>query len=260
MAVVTTPAVLLRTHPYSETSLILRFFTEGMGTMGVMAKGARRRGSKGGSGLETFSGGELTVYVKEGRGLQTFKDFAPLSTRRVLARNMIRYGGASMAGELVLRHGGEAANPELFRALDGALDAIAEAPEEAILPILLTCLWTLVATLGYHPVLDSCVSCGRAIEPDDMARFDFGAGGVRCPACATGFNGPRVGPGARDQLSSLLSGAPVSVTRPRAHLRLVSDFITYHVSGTRELDSVRFLAPLLPDDEPEEATEGEVEA
>jgi DNA repair protein RecO (recombination protein O) len=246
VAIISTRAILLRAHPYSESSLVLRFFTEHMGTVGVMAKGARRGRSRGGSGLETFAGGVLTVYVKETRDLQTFKDFEALQHRRGLARHPLRFGGASVAAELVLRHGGESAAPALFEGLEAALDRIDQAPDDAIIEAVLSAGWHLVIGLGYEPVLDPCVECGRPLEDDEVGRFDLHAGGLRCASCSSGKGGPRIGPGARAQLVRLLAGGPDPVTHPRAHLRLLSDFVTYHVSGTRPLESFAFLASLLP--------------
>lgn len=252
MALVCTRGVLLRSFPYGETSRILRFYTEELGTVGIMARGARKRDSKGGSGLETFAGGRLTLYVKESRGLQTLKDFAADRPRRGLARSVVRFGAASVVGELVLRHGGEAAAPALFGGLEQALDRLEAVEEENVLPALLSRAWSLVVMLGYHPVTDRCVLCGAALGSDAMARMDFDAGGLRCPSCQArpGGMGPRVGPGAREQLDTLLRGQEADVTRPRAHLQLLSDFVTYHVSGTRPMDSFAFLAGLLPADEP----------
>ncbi|HZD06268.1 MAG TPA: recombination protein O N-terminal domain-containing protein, partial [Longimicrobiales bacterium] len=152
MGVVTTRAVLLRSHPYSETSLVLRFFSEDLGTVGVMARGARRGGSRGGSSLSTFAGGSLTLYVKETRELQTFKDFAVTCPRQALARDLLRFGGASVVGELVLRHGGEAGAPALYGVLEEALDALVATPPADLVTTILASGWTVVATLGYHPV------------------------------------------------------------------------------------------------------------
>ena len=80
-----------------------------------------------------------------------------------------------------------------------------------------------------------------------MARFDFAAGGIRCPRCAHDQVGPRLGPGARAQLLALLgTGDPLpSLDRPRAHLRLLSDFVTWHLSAGRPLSSFEVLAGLL---------------
>ena len=251
MAIVTTGAVLLRSHPYSETSLVLRFFTELMGVVGVMAKGSRRGGSRTGSWFETFAGGPLTLYVKDGRELQTLRDFSPTRPRRGLARNLIRFGGASAVAELVLRHGGEAPAPALFAVLEDALDGIDRTSDSDALSTVLAAGWGVVAVLGYHPLLECCVACDRTIDAHEVGRFDLEAGGIRCEPCSVGRSGPRVGPGARRQLRGLLSNEAGLLTRPRAHLQLLSDFVTYHVSGGRPLESFRFLASLLPSD-PEE--------
>ena len=97
-------------------------------------------------------------------------------------------------------------------------------------------------------MLNDCVGCGRLLD-DAVGRFDFDAGGVRCPSCLEGApaaGGPRIGPQARRQLLGLLGGREDPVRRPRAHLRLLSDFVTYHLSGARPLESFRFLAGVLP--------------
>lgn len=246
MAVVSTPAIPLRRFPYGETSLILRFYSRDLGVVGVMAKGARKRSSRGSGIPETFTLGVLTVYVKETRGLQTMKDFAPEKPRRGMGRDVLRFAGASVLGDVVLRHAGEEASPALFARLDGALDRIGEAERARLLGRILAEGWGLVGALGYRPVLEVCVSCGEALEEDAMGRFDFGAGGIRCPRCSGDGGGPRVGTTARDQLRGLLDGRIVAdLRRPRAHVRLLSDFVTYHVSGARPLDSFRVLLDLV---------------
>lgn len=246
MAVVTTRGTLLRSHPYSETSRILRFFTEDLGIVGVMARGIRSTGSKGRGVPDTFAGGTLTLYVKESRDLQTFKEFATSRSRRALGRSVLRFAAASVLGEIVLRQGGEAAAPGLYDALDGGLDRIADLDDDdQLVPALLARGWGLVSTLGYHPVLETCVACGRALADDEMGRFDLAAGGIRCPDCAGHVDGPRIGPGARAQIAGALAGREDPLTRPRAHLRLLSDFVTYHLAGGRPLDSFRFLAGIL---------------
>ena len=249
MALVTTAAVLLRSFPYSETSRILRFFTPGHGVVGVMARGVRRGDGKGGTSLESFSGGVLTLYMKPTTDLHGFREFTPARPRSGLGRHLLRFGGASLAAELVLRHAGEDANPPLYQALEGALDALDSAPEEALAAVLLSRAWQLVSVLGYEPVVDGCVECGAGFGDGEVGRFDFAAGGIRCAACSTEERGPRVGPRGRAQLRALLDGeSPVPLERPRAHLQLLADFVTYHVSGERPLESFPFLATLVPED------------
>lgn len=248
MALITTPAVLLRSYDYSETSRILRLLTRDEGIVGIMAKGARSRTSKGGSSLVHFATGDLTFYFKEGRDLHTLKEFSSITRRRGIGTDVLRFGAAAVVAEIVLRHVGEASSPELFARVEGALDDLAACESERVISVLLMHGWGLVEVLGFRPRLDTCVACGSP-PGDAMARFDFDAGGIRCEACAgspdAGEIGPRIGPGARTQLAALLAGEAVPVRRPRAHLRLLSDFAIYHVTGGRPLESIGFLAPLV---------------
>lgn len=244
MAIVTTRAVLLRSHPYSESSRILRFLTEDHGVVGVMARGARKR-SRGG-GLDLFQESSLTLHVKEGRDLQTLRESTALRSRRHLGSHPLRLAAAGVLAELVLRHHGEAPGPEVFHALAVGLEQLDGVGIEAVVPVLLARGWELVAALGFHPQIEVCVRCGETLG-DEIGRFDFEAGGVRCSRCAEGMAAPRVGPLARAQLADLLRGeVPAELDRPRAHLQLLSDFITYHVSGTRPLEAFRLLASFLP--------------
>jgi len=248
MCVVTTRAVLLRTFNYSETSQVLRFYTPAHGVVGVMARGVRRSSGKGRSGMETFGEGELTVYHRASRDLQTLKEFSLARPHRGLARHVFRFAGASILAELILKHGGADANPDVYRCLLEGLGARDEASEPELEGTLLTSAWALVGELGYTPQLDPCVHCFESLGSEDLGRFDFGAGGVRCPSCAAEIEGPLVGPGARVQLAQLFRGdIPGKLRKPGAQLRLLSDFVTYHISGGRPLQSFAVLEGLRPD-------------
>lgn len=246
MSAVSTRGVLLRSHPFSETSRVLRFLTEDHGLVGVMARGIRK--SPRGHGLDLFGEVALTLYMKPGRELQTLGEVSPLRPRRGLGSHPLRLTCAGILAELVLRHHGEAPSHEVFQALGDGLDRLEVVPEDAVVPTLLAQGWGLVSALGFHPQVEVCVLCGRPLDHEEVGRFDFGAGGVRCVGCAGGMAGPRIGPGARDQLRHLLQGeAPNPLTRPRAHLQLLSDFVTHHVSGSRPLEAFRVLAAFLPE-------------
>lgn len=245
MSVVTTRGVLLRSHPYSESSRVLRFFTDDHGVVGVMARGIRR-GNRG-SGMDLFGEVSLTLQLKPGRDLQTLREVSPVKPRRGLGGHPLRLACAGVLAELVLRHHGEEGSHPVFEALGGALDRLEGARDQEIPLTLLVEGWRLVSALGFHPQVDACVVCGDEITAEAVARFDHEAGGVRCPRCQEGMAGPRVGPGARVQLRALVSGhVPPELRRVRAHLQLLSDFITHHVSGNRPLEAFRVLAALLP--------------
>lgn len=245
MALLSTPAVLLRSYAYSETSQVLRFYSEDFGVLGAMAKGTRKSGGKRGGPLVTFWEGTLSVHYKDSRDLQTFREFSPSRTRPGIAGDPVRLAAASVLAELILHHAESEGNPELFALLGRGLDAMEADAREELIPSLLSHLWSLIHTLGFRPSVQTCVECGRRLDDTEMTRFDYGAGGVRCLACPGASEGPRLGPTAREQLSALVHGqTPDELRRPRAHLRLASDFVTYHLSGGTPLRSMAVLASL----------------
>ena len=246
MSLLTTPAILLRSYPYSETSQTLRFYTESHGVLGAIARGVRKAGGRHGGALSTFSEGILNIQFRENRDLQTFRDFSPVKTRRGLANDLLRLAGASVLGELILKHAESEGHPALFAGLGQGLDAMETEGLGALVPTLLVQLWSLIRGLGFGPLVQECVECGRVFQGEEMGRFDFGAGGLKCSSCQGEGHGPRLGPVGRAQLKALLDGeAPLELIRPQVHLRLASDFITYHISGGTPLRSFSVLAPLI---------------
>jgi DNA repair protein RecO (recombination protein O) len=249
VAPVSTPAVLLRAHAFGETSRILRFYTRDHGLLSVMARGVRTRSGKGTTTLDTFASGELTAYVKAQRDLHTMKDFACTRARPGLGASVLRFAGASAVAELVVVHTEEDPHPEVFEALEGSLDALEEVGEDLVPAACLSGAWRVVGAFGFAPELDVCIRCGALLGPEEMGRFDLAAGGAVCQACGDAAQGPRVGPGAREQLRALARGAlDVPVTHPARHLALLSDFVAFHVAP-RPLKSLAFLGQLLPRDE-----------
>jgi len=248
VAPVRTSAVLLRAHDYGDSSRILRFYTRDHGLLSVVARGVRGRSGKGTTTVVSFASGELTAYVKAHRDLHTMKEFTCTRLRESLGGEVLRFAGASAAAELVLAHAEQESHAGLFEAVEHALNGIEEAPSEGLPGTILAGLWTITEMFGFAPQLDPCVRCDTALEPDEVGRFDFAAGGVRCAECAEGAAGPRIGPIGRGELKALLMGeVPAGLTHTRQHLGLLSDFVAYHVVS-RPLKSLRFLGGVLPPD------------
>jgi DNA repair protein RecO (recombination protein O) len=249
VAPVTTRAIVLRAHDYGDSSRILRFYTEAFGLLSVVAHGVRGRAGKGAGGTSSFTTGELTAHVRPHRDLHTMKDFSAITPRDALARDTIRFAGASVATELVLSHAEQERHEGLFEALEGTLDRIGSAHSRDLPAVVLGGLWTLIDALGFAPQVESCVRCGSVLGPEEMGRFDVLSGGVRCERCAEVANGPRMGPIARGQLAAMLAGGTPTLTHPRQHFSLVADFIAHHVAP-KPLKSMPFLVGLLPADVP----------
>lgn len=216
--------------------------------MSVMAHGVRGKSGKGSAAVASFASGDLTVYLKAHRDLHTMKDFACVRLREGLGRDVLRFAGASTAAELVLSHAEQEPHEDLFEALESALDRMETVREPDVPAAVLAGLWTMIEALGFAPQIDVCVECDAPLSDTEVGRFDLSAGGIRCARCGEGRSGPRVGPGAREQLETLLAGGlPPGLTRARQHLALVADFVTYHVAP-KPLKSFRFLDGMLPED------------
>jgi recombinational DNA repair protein (RecF pathway) len=165
---------------------------------------------------------------------------------RGVRRDVTRFAGASCLAELVLSHAHQEPHSEVFSALEAGLDRLALVDPAELMGAILASLWGLTEAFGFAPQLDPCVLCATSLGKDEVGRFDFAAGGVRCPSCAEGAAGPRIGPIARRQLRELLEGrCPSDFSHTRQHLGLVSDFIAYHVVS-KPLKSFRILGELLP--------------
>src|ERR1051326_3439556 len=103
MALVTTPAVVLRTYRYSETSKIVRLATRDLGIQSAIAKGALRPKSRFGAGLELLSEGMAQLYFRETRELHTLAAFDLVNLRRQLAADVGRFAGAAALAEVMLK-------------------------------------------------------------------------------------------------------------------------------------------------------------
>src|SRR3989441_13314564 len=103
MALVTPPAVVLRTYPYSETSKIVRLATRDLGVQSAIAKGVLRPKSRFAAGLELLSEGVAQLYHRETRELQTLAAVDPLVLRRRLAPDGGRLAGAPAPAGLMLQ-------------------------------------------------------------------------------------------------------------------------------------------------------------
>ncbi len=83
-----TEAFVLRSIDYGETSRIVTLFTKQRGKVAVMAKGARRSGSRFGSSLQPMSYTHVVIYYKPSRNVQTLSESSHLHFFDGITRNL----------------------------------------------------------------------------------------------------------------------------------------------------------------------------
>src|SRR5882762_5607698 len=156
MAPVSTPAVVLQTFRYSETSKIVRLATRDLGVQSAIAKGVLRPRSP----------------------------FDVTDLRRDLARDLGRFAGAATLAEVMLKMAPPAPLPAAYDTFTRALDALtAVAPPHADAGTV-RWLWLLVGVLGFAPELDACVRDGTPVAGNGSVAFSTADGGVLCSSCA----------------------------------------------------------------------------
>lgn len=248
MGLVTTPAVVLQTYRYSETSKVVRLATRDLGVQSAIAKGALRPKSRFGAGLELLSEGTAQLYFRETRELHTLGAFDLVNLRRDLAADVGRFAGATALTEVMLKMAPPAPLAAAYDALTGALDALEPASPDQVDAAAVRALWCLLAVLGFEPSLARCARDGAAIDPaaDEPVRFSVADGGALCARCApaAGDAPSRLPPRAYRDLLALNDPAadlpPLDRPHAAAHRRLVARFVRYHLGEAGPLSALDF--------------------
>jgi DNA repair protein RecO (recombination protein O) len=244
MPLVSTPAIILSTLRYSETSKIVRLATRDLGVQSAIAKGALRPRSRFGAALQVLSDGQAHLYVKDTRELHTLAAFDVAHVRVGLAADLDRYAVASALAEVMLRFAPPDPHPDSFTVLCDSLALLEAAPPPQLPATGLRAMWHLVGALGFAPSLDACVLCGTFAPPAGDVAFSTAEGGILCVACAGPHAATRLPERARWDLAALADATcPLpSLDGPHftAHQRLLARYVRYHLGEGIELPALDF--------------------
>jgi DNA repair protein RecO (recombination protein O) len=243
MPLVTTPAIVLSSLRYSETSKIVRLATREHGVQSAIAKGALRPRSRFGAALQLLSEGQAQLLTKEHRELHTLAAFDLTHLHVRLAADLERYATASVLAEVMVRFAPPDPHPESYDRFCDALTLLEEAPARDVEALGFRLVWQLVSVLGFEPALDACVRDGGELGPGDLA-FSTREGGALCPTCAAGHGATRLPEQARADLGALLDpDAPLPTLDRRhaeSHRRLLGRYIRYHLAEGADLPALEF--------------------
>lgn len=149
-----TEAVVLKSIPYSETSLIVSAYSRELGRISLMARGARRPRSKFGSALQTMSHIQGVIYYKEGRDIFPLNEASLVHRRRNLVRDLGKIAVGLRVVELVRGLTQEHdSNADIFNLLVQTLDHI-DSTHDRVFNVLLYFQLKLATCLGIEPNID----------------------------------------------------------------------------------------------------------
>ena len=230
-----TPALIIGTLRYGETSRIVRLATRDHGVVSAIAKGALRPKSRFGAALQLMSEGQAHLIPSRTSDLHTLAAFDLTVLHGGLAADLERFAAASALAELATRFVPPAPNPDVYRLLHESVALLELAPADATVVVGLRALWRLITELGVAPVMKMCARDGAAL-PEGTVAFSFRDGGFLCASCAAGGSSTRLGAEDRDALLALIEpGEDLPVLSPSqvaAHRRLLVRWVQRHLGET----------------------------
>lgn len=243
----TAHAIVLNAMDYSESDLILTFYTKEFGKVKGIAKGARRSRRRFVGSLDAPSHIRGVFHHNDKSGLVRVESAALANSFSWLKSDLVRYANACCLLELISETTGEGqSSPEIY----GLLLEFLHLLETAVHVPALLCFFEikLLALTGFQPHLNGCVLCRRPFDPASGARIYFSSerGGTVCSSCSGGFGMP-VSLGTVRMLSNAarLNTDRLGRLKPDQSLldeseTLLDDFIRHHIG--KELKTKRFLA------------------
>jgi DNA repair protein RecO (recombination protein O) len=175
-----TTGIVLRRRDFDEADRLLTVLTREHGKVTLLAKGARKIGSRKAPHVDLFKQVELLVH--QGRNFGIVSQAETVRSFEVMREDLARLAAAHYVAELADIFAGEGDEAE------GVYDLVVETLhwlDSGDDPRLAQRYFELhlCDLAGYRPQLYRCMCCEEWIEPGANV-FDVAAGGFLCPKCS----------------------------------------------------------------------------
>ncbi len=246
-------ALLLKRHPYSESSIIATVLTREHGLVQVLARGAHRPKSRFYAVLDAFHELELEWTPSKRSLLGTLNRGDWRIRRRHITEDLEAYRVATTLMELT--HLGSRPGHrerEMFDLLSAQFDRLNTCPGPAeLLKIRIEFQLGFLQMHGLAPALETCASCAKgapAVGTPPRVGFSAGSGGRLCAACVAEVRAAagRVGTLPLDvvEVAAKMMRSQETCAGEELLLRVrdfVERFLDYHL-GTRPRSHREFLS------------------
>jgi DNA repair protein RecO (recombination protein O) len=213
---------------------VVTLFTEELGKVAAMARGARKSRRRFAAALEPMHTVRVTLDERPGAGLFGLREAVVEVPRTRILADLDRMNAAGQA--LRWARGGSpnrTREVEVWAELGALLDRLDD-PTDPLPPgtHLAASGLRLLRHFGYGLELDACVRCGRACDVARPAFVDAGAGGLVCQACGGGHSPHHqlVDAATRQRLSAAAAGRDAALVPDDTTVarRLVDDALAGH--------------------------------
>lgn len=243
-----TDGFVLKTLNYSDSDLIVTFYTRDFGKLTAIAKGARKSRKRFVNVLEPFCCSSLLFSRKQRDQLAWLESCRMISEYPEIRKSLDRTLLASYLIDLVDHFSiEEKAGRELFDLLQTFLSLIEEGDTSERLLRFFEIRQLKLA--GYAPALDGCMICKAPLNTRQRYVFDIARGGLHCRSCYTTPIASNVLPISVGTIKTLLLGREIETGKMKRILfseqtsreskTLLTLFIN-HILG-KELKSLKVL-------------------
>jgi len=214
-----TRALLLRRVDYGESDLVVALFTEKLGRVSALARGARRSSKRFGGALEPMH--TLDVRCDEPRhgDLFVLRETRIAVPRARLTTNLERMQAAGRALSWVRRAAPpRTAEPEVWQVMENLLDLLTGEKLASAGTELAAAGLALLGAFGWGIDFERCVRCGKPCPETQPAMVDAAHGGLLCRAC--GGARTRLSADQRARLARAAAGVPLALEAADSELAL----------------------------------------
>jgi len=181
MGLVKTRAVVLKSQRWGEADRIVTFYTEKLGKIRGIARGARRLKSRLGGGLEPFRFIDLTVFEKSPETLVRISQVDIIECFGKIREDLTRMTAAARMVNMI-----KAITPDrdphstIFNTLVGGLQSLGDEGDPEMCSLLFQV--HVLGQTGFRPQTDHCTGCNSDIDLAN-AQFSSRSGGLVCRSC-----------------------------------------------------------------------------
>jgi len=173
-------AIVLKTSDYRDADKLVTLFSEKQGKIRAVARGVKKPASSLRVCLQPFchsqlylSGGKELENITQGKLLEFFPNIRENIDLTLQVLYLMELLDKSLMDRMPL--------PALYTT---TLDVLAYLDSQGYNPLVSRFFEaSLLKYLGYQPVLDRCVNCGR--QDTRLVEFNLLQGGVICPDCSS---------------------------------------------------------------------------
>jgi DNA repair protein RecO (recombination protein O) len=176
------PSIIMRVRDFSESDLLITFFTKDKGLLKGIAKGAKRSHKRFVNCLDIFCLSNLEYRLNKKGGLHFISSGKLVSAFPGLRRDFSILSLASYMIELTeLLFPPELADKEMFETLRDSFDLLEKGENHDLVSIIFEI--TAMTLGGYKINLEKCSICGRRYSGEGAAAFKPDKGGIACLKC-----------------------------------------------------------------------------